>query len=87
MTTLSFKSEITQADMDAAFKFMDKRIRRHPDVLEGISASLFAVMFVVGNCLSDVGLPLSEVESMFEQSKKQVLFHLTSKGAQHPTAQ
>jgi hypothetical protein len=75
-------TEITPGDMVAALGFMDKRIKRHGDIMEGMSASLFSVMLTVGECLHDSGLPLLEVERMFDQFKAQVAFKLAEKSAQ-----
>ena len=77
MPEMRISSEITPADMNAAFKFIDKRVRRHnDDVLEGVGSALFSVMMTTGECLTECGLPVSEVERMFDQFKAQVVFQL-----------
>lgn len=86
MPQMTLKSEISQADLAAAFKFMEKRARR-ADGLEGMLSSLFAVMFVTGDCLSECGIPMGEVENVFEQAKQNVMFELRSKQSAHPSQQ
>lgn len=79
MVEMRVSATITPGDMAAAIQFMDKRIRRHDgDHLEGMSASLFAVMMATGECLTDCGIPVSEVERMFDQFKAQVVFTLST---------
>lgn len=77
MPEMHVHAAITPGDMAAAIQFMDKRIRRHQgDHLEGIAAAMFSVMMATGECLTECGLPVSEVERMFAQFAAQVTFNL-----------
>lgn len=74
-------SEMTPADMQAALKFIGKRVRRHGNGPDGLSASLFAVMLVSGKALVDSGMELSAVESILDQFKTQICQTLRNGGA------
>lgn len=75
-------SPITSADMESALKFIGKRVRRHRDPVDGLNASLFAVMLVTGRALVDSGLPVSSVASILDQFKEQVCELLRQGGAE-----
>lgn len=82
MNTFEVTSEVTPADMEAALKFMGKRVRRHRDPVDGLNASLFSVMLVSGKALSDSGLSVAAVESILDQFKQQVCQTLRNGGAE-----
>jgi len=70
---LHVSTTITSADLDAAFRFVQKRSRKHKDPLEGVSAALYAVMFSTCEGLVDCGLSIESVDSFLEQSRQQVI--------------
>ena len=74
MTQLRVSTPVTPADMESAFQFVVKRVRRHGDVpLDGMSAALYSVMYQVGDALMECGLPASQLSSMVEQMTPQVV--------------
>ncbi len=78
---LEVTTAMTPADMEATIKFIGKRVRRHRDAVDGFNASLFGVMLVVGRGLSESGMPLESVSSVFDQMKEQVCTVLRNGGA------
>lgn len=81
-TAVEITAEMTPADMQAALKFMRKRVRRHGDAPDGMSAALFAVMLVSGKAMVESDLPLSAVESILDQFKVQICQTLRNGGAE-----
>lgn len=74
MTEVRVSTPVTPADMDAAFQFVVKRVRRHGnEPLDGMLAALYSVMYQVGDALMECGLPASQLLSMVEQMKPQVV--------------
>lgn len=72
---------ITKADLDAAFQFVVKRVRRHGDAdpLNGMSAALYAIMWTIGEALTECGLGSAEVSRVIEQTRQQVVGHLAAR--------
>lgn len=69
----SVSAKVTGGDIDAALSFVQKRARKRPDAVEGVSAALFSVMFATCEGLVACGLSIENVDSLLDQFRQQVL--------------
>lgn len=66
------KCVATEADLDAALRFVRKRARKRSDAVEGVSVALFSVMFATCEGLVDCGLSVENVDAMLDQFRQQI---------------
>lgn len=81
------KCTATEADLDAALKFVRKRARKRSDAVEGVSVALFSVMFATCEGLVECGLSVENVDAMLDQFRqqitKQIQFDVNSTAGMH----
>lgn len=81
MPELRFSAKVRVSDMAAAQSYIKRRVRKsgEEEIFAGLGTALFAVMMEVADGLHYAGLPSSEIASLFDQMKRQVLLQLETK--------